>query len=113
MLNDGNPTSFETVVKANLMQLKFEKSTSINCIILREYLNKGQQVKNFRILLMDGENNLIKAINASTVGRKRILTFPSTSVKSIAISIDDQKNSATISEVEAYLIDENLIERKD
>ena len=112
-LNDGNPTSFETVVKANLMQLKFEKSTSINCIILREYLNKGQQVKNFRILLMDGENNLIKEINASTVGRKRILTFPSTPVKSIAISIDDQKNSATISEVEAYLIDENLIERKD
>jgi alpha-L-fucosidase len=112
-LNDGNPASYETVVKANIIHLKFEKSTSINCIILREYLNKGQQVKNFRILLMDGENNLIKAINASTVGRKRILTFPSTSVKSIAISIDDQKNSATISEVEAYLIDENLIERKD
>ncbi len=112
-LNDGNPASFETVVKANLMLLKFEKPSAINCIILREYLNKGQQVKNFRILLMDGENNLIKEIKASTIGRKRILTFPSTSVRSIAISIEDQKNSATISEVEAYFIDENLIERKD
>jgi len=55
---------------------------------------------------------LLKEITGSTIGRKRILTFPTTSVSIIALSAEAQKSTAQISEIEAYLIDEHLLQMK-
>ncbi|HYJ37427.1 MAG TPA: alpha-L-fucosidase, partial [Chitinophagaceae bacterium] len=111
-LNDGKLSTYEKTIQGELFVLKFELPTSINCITIREDMGNGQQVKKFRILLMGGDNALLKEITGTTIGRKRIMSFPTTSVHSIAIAIDDQKKAAHISEIEAYLIDEKLIERK-
>jgi alpha-L-fucosidase len=84
----------------------------MNCVVLREGIQSGQQVKQFRIRLMDAENHLLKEITGSTIGRKRILTFPTTSVSIIALSAEAQKSTAQISEIEAYQIAEHLLQMK-
>ena len=110
--SDGNLSTYESSTKADVMLIKFEKQSDINCIVIRESLNDGQQVKNFRVLLMDEGNSLLKELKGTTVGRKRILTFPTTSVQNIGLIIDDQKKIAGISEFEVFLIEEKLIEKQ-
>jgi len=110
--SDGNPSSFENAKKTDILMVKFEKPENINCVVLREDLRNGQQVKKFRILIMDGQNHLLKEINGTTIGRKRILTFPATSAQIIGLAIDDQKKEAAIAEIEAYKIEDNLIEKE-
>jgi alpha-L-fucosidase len=111
-LNDRNPSTYENAIQGELMVMKLEGSSNINCITIREHLGSGQQVNQFRILLMGEDNVLLREIAGTTIGRKRIITFPTTSVHNIAIVIDGQKKTGRISEIEVYLIDEKLIERK-
>ena len=111
-LNDSKTATTEATVQSGLMLIRFDKPTSMNCVVLREGIQSGQQVKQFRIRLMDAENHLLKEITGSTIGRKRILTFPTTSVSIIALSTEAQKSAAQISEIEAYLIDEHLLQMK-
>jgi alpha-L-fucosidase len=112
-LNDGDLNTFEYIPIANLMSMgiEFEKDHAINCIILKENISNGQRCKNFRLLLMNKKHELIKEIRGTTVGNKRIITFPLTHVSIIGLSITDQKEGTEISEIEAYLIDEKLIEK--
>ena len=84
--------------------------TKLNCIVLREAIHLGQTVKRFKIVLYN-QKNVIKEINGTTVGRKRILTFPSQTITSFKVFLDDEKGNDNISGVAAYLIDENLVEK--
>ncbi|HEV8084632.1 MAG TPA: alpha-L-fucosidase [Chitinophagaceae bacterium] len=110
-LNDSEAATFESVSNPHLqsMGIEFKKTTKINCVVLKESLIKGQFCMKFRLTLKNGKHQLIKEINGTTIGHKRILTFPATEVNSIGLSIDEQKGITSISEIEAYLIDENLI----
>ena len=47
----------------------------------------------------------------TTIGNKRIITFPALNISIIGLSIRDQRKPTAISEIEAYLIDDNLIEK--
>lgn len=112
-LNDGNASSFEPILITylNSVGIEFKQPQKINCIILREYLTKGQNCKKFKLLLMNRKHELLKQIVGTTIGYKRVITFSSLNVSIIALEIDDQKKATAISEIEAYLIDENLIEK--
>ena len=110
-LNDQNASTYEMTSKANLTLVKFDKPTAVNCVILRENLANGQNTKSFRILLMDKNNNLIKEVKGTTMGRKRILSFPSIEVQSIGLAVDEMKSNTRIAEIEVYHIDETLVEK--
>ncbi len=119
-LNDGDVNSFEIIPIPGLMSMgiKFDKPQLINCIVLRENMLLGQNCKNFRLLLMNDKQELVKEISGTTVGNKRIISFPQMNISLIGFSIVDPnfsitgRNSVTaISEIEAYLIDEKLIEK--
>ncbi len=112
-LNDGNVATFESVANLRLqpMGIEFKKPQKINCIVLEENLLKGQHCIRFKIKLMDEKHQLIKEIDGTTIGHKRILTFPSTQVGSLSLEIEDQKGITDIAEIEAYLIDESLVEK--
>jgi alpha-L-fucosidase len=110
-LNDRNSSTYETVSKKDLVQLKFDKATTVNCVVLKEHLLSGQQTKQFKIYLLDKENNLLKEITGTTIGRKRILTFPTLEIYSIGFAIDEMKANPRITEIEVYHIDESLIEK--
>lgn len=111
-LNDGKPESFDAIVlpQSQTMAIEFEKRQKINCIVLRENVVNGQNCAKFKIQLMNKKEGLVKEISGTTIGHKRIISFPSTETDAIRISIIEQKNTTGISEVEAYLIDEQLIE---
>ncbi len=112
LLNDKNPNTWRTVpVEKASVRVQFERETVLNTIVLREYLQLGQRVKHFTIRFNDKNDELVGSIEGTTIGRKRILTFPSVKAKYFTIIIDDAKADALISEVEAYKIDESLIEK--
>jgi len=112
-LNDGDNKTFETIYLPGLnsIGLEFKNPHKINCIVLKEYLVAGQHCKKFSLLLMNKKHEVVKKIEGTTIGHKRIITFPTAEAAIIGLTIDEQKNNTSISEIEAYLIDENLIEK--
>lgn len=82
----------------------------INCIVLREAIHLGQSVRNFNIVLFY-KDKPVREIPGSSVGRKRILTFPATSITSFRVYLEDASGNDNISGIAAYLIDEKLVEK--
>jgi alpha-L-fucosidase len=112
-LTDRNSNSFEKITVPDLqnIELDFSKPQKINCIVLKEFLKEGQRCKRFGLLLSNDKYQLVKDISGTTIGNKRIITFPAVEVSKISFYIKDQKAATAISEIEAYLIDEKLIEQ--
>jgi alpha-L-fucosidase len=90
--------------------LKLLNSSSINCIVLYEPIQMGQKIIAFTVR-MKKKNEIIKEITAKTIGKKRILTFPSVKVDMIEVIITAAKPDASIDEIQAFQIAGNLIER--
>lgn len=109
---DGKSETAESVneYKRASYWLKFGQETKINCVTLSEAIDKGQNVIKGKIVLLRGTKT-IKEIDFTTIGRKRILSFPTETVSAIRILIQDAKESPAISEVGVYKIPENLIEK--
>ena len=112
-LNDGNTKSAERITLPALqsMGLKFDQPQKINCIVLKEDLLNGQNCIAFKIRLMNKQNEVIKEIDGTTIGHTRIITFPETDASMISLSVVKQKGATTISEIETYLIEDELIEK--
>ncbi len=112
-LTDGDRKTFETdsVYYQQSMGIEFAKSTKINCIVLKENIENGQNSKSFTILLMNTGTQLYKEIKGTTIGNKRVLCFPVVDINSIGLIIGHQRWFTQISEIEAYLIDEKVIEK--
>ncbi len=90
--------------------IKFKQEEKVNCIVLKEPVEKGQQIKKIKIALVNGSEQ-VKEFQLTTVGHKRILTFPAQYISAIRIEFEDAKATPYLSEVETYLIDEKLIEK--
>lgn len=112
-LKDGNIKSSIWIPNIYLKSIgiQFEKEEKFNCVIIREDLSKGQKCSRFRLMLMNKQHELIREINGTTIGRKRILTFPETDAAYIALAVDEQQAPTEISEIEIYHIDPKLIEK--
>jgi len=91
-----------------IVQLK--QPAKINCIVLREAIHLGQSIRRFSIVLYKN-NKAIGQILGTSVGRKRILTFPAASITSFRVYLEDAQGNDNISGVAAYLIDEKLVEK--
>lgn len=110
-LNDSRANTVETCRPklAELLEIRFIKPTSINCVVLKENITSGQHAKNFQVALMDKRGGVIKEIEGTTIGRKRIITFPLVTVDRISLVFGIDSRPVEIREIEAYLIDEKLI----
>lgn len=88
------------VTKAALT-LDFGKETEFNRLLLQENIALGQRVKKFSVQIWNGKN--FETISqATTIGYKRILRFPTVKTDKIKIIIEDAKASPTISTLEIY-----------
>ena len=67
---------FRRWIDANFTNNLLNKPGSeVNCVVLEEDISKGQRVEEFDVIaLVDGRR--IKAVSGTTIGKKRILTFP-------------------------------------
>ncbi len=113
LVNDDNSRTFGIIsnIKFQFVRIKLKQSQKINCLVLKEYLKNGQNCKNFKLSLMNEKYEITREIRGSTIGNKKIITFPITSISIIELSIIDQNKATAISEMGSYLIDENLIEK--
>jgi alpha-L-fucosidase len=90
--------------------VQLQEPTKTNCIVLREAIHLGQSVRKFRIELYEN-TKMVKTISGTTVGKKRILTFPAMTITSFKVYLDDSRGNDNISGVAAYLINESLVEK--
>ncbi|MEJ8842364.1 alpha-L-fucosidase [Lacibacter sp. H375] len=109
LLTDGKITTSIQLKQPVTLQLK--KKTKINCIVLKEDIRFGQGICKFKLTVVSSNGRTVYETVGTTIGRKRILTFTSVEATSIILSIEETKAVFRVSELEAYLIDETLIEK--
>ena len=90
--------------------IQLAKATAVNCIVLREAIHLGQSIERFKIALFNNDQN-VGEITGTTIGRRRILTFPVKTITSFKVYMIDRKGNDNVNRVAAYLIDENLLEK--
>lgn len=97
---------------ANLQNFIVElpTETKINCIVLREAIHLGQSVRKFTVVLYN-RKKIVGEIKGTSVGKKRMLTFPVKTITSFKVYLEDAKGNDNVSGIAAYLIDEKLIEQ--
>ncbi len=95
----------------NKYPIIFGSTKKINCIVIEEPIKYGQRVKKFLVRL-NNLNKVVREIEGTSIGRKRILTFDTTTADGFTIIINDSKGMPVLSEVSAYLIAEQLIEKE-
>ncbi len=93
------------------MKISLKQATQINTIVLQECIRLGQTVKKFEVTLETGNGTTVQTVSGTTIGRKRILTFPTALVSSITIKIKETTGNVNLSEIGAYKISDNLIEK--
>ena len=94
---------------SKLIQIDLGKNSLANCIVIQEDLSNGQACSQFDITLYDESNVLLKTITGTTIGNKRIITFPSVPIKKIILQILEEKKPTKISEIKVFFINEKLI----
>jgi alpha-L-fucosidase len=77
---------------------------------LREAIHLGQSIERFKIALFNNDQK-VDEITGTTIGRRRILTFPVKTITSFKVYMIDRKGNDNVNRVAAYLIDENLLEK--
>lgn len=90
--------------------VELSQPAKMNCIILREAIHLGQTIRKFRIVMNNGKK-VVREINGTSIGRKRIITFKTTNVTSFTVYLEDAKGVDNVIGVTAYLMDEKLLEK--
>jgi alpha-L-fucosidase len=111
-LSDGNINSYVKVAIAqqSSVEIVFKQPERINTIQLQEALKLGQQVMAFTLYLKDKAGNTLHTVQGTTIGHKRILTFPTQLVASFTLAVTAAKATPTLAEIAAFNIDESLLE---
>jgi len=77
---------------------------TINSIQLQEQIKFGQRVIRFEIYAGDNQQDLKKIASSTTIGRKKIIQFPSVTAKHFKVKITETKASPVMGAVSGYLI---------
>ena len=90
----------DDVTKASLT-IDFGKPTTFNRFLAQEYIRLGQRVKTFTVeALVDGDWKQLA--QATTIGYKRILRFPTVEATQLRLNITDSKSCPLISTIGIY-----------
>ena len=77
---------------------------TINSIQLQEQIKFGQRVIRFEIYAGDKEADMKKIAGSTTIGRKKIIQFPTTTAKCFKVKIIETKASPIMGAVAGYFI---------
>ncbi|MEG2728553.1 MAG: alpha-L-fucosidase [Mucinivorans sp.] len=119
-VNDGNWDTYfatsDSVVHADIT-FAFNAPTTINRLMLQEYIPLGQRVKSFSVdyFAHGAWLPLPTADTMTTIGYKRILRFKNVTVEKLRVSFKDARGPLTINNISAYfapaLMSEPVISR--
>jgi alpha-L-fucosidase len=90
--------------------VELPRATKMNCIVLREAIHFGQTIRKFRIVFNNGRR-VVREVNGSSVGRKKIITFKTITATSFTVYLEDARGMDNIIGVTAYLMKEDLLEK--
>ena len=93
--------SLEDGEKSGSITLDFGKVMPFNRFLVQEYIRLGQRVRSFKIEYMDGDEWKPIA-EATTIGYKRILYFPTVNSRYLRFSVTDSRACPLISNIEVY-----------
>jgi alpha-L-fucosidase len=103
-LTDGNNETYWTTddqVKNAVITIDLGKETELNRIVLQEFIKLGQRVKSFSVEYLEGSE--FKTLDTqTTIGRKRILVFPTVKTTKIRVNILDANACPVLSSVQLY-----------
>ena len=103
-LIDGDKETYwatdDGVIQSELT-FEFESPTTINRILLQEYIALGQRIKEFDVLAKVGDQWQTIA-RETTIGYKRILRTENTTTKALKIVIKDARGIPVLSNIEAF-----------
>ena len=103
-INDGDPETYwstnDSIIKASIT-IEFDAPTTLNRILLQEYIPLGQRIKKFTV---EAEiNGKWEEIDSqTTIGYKRILRLKTVLATKIRVTIIDAKAAPLISNIEIY-----------
>lgn len=95
--------------------LSFGKPVAFNRLAIGEDITRGQRVRRFKVEALDEAGNWTELRDViseepqrsmTTIGRKRILCFPTTTTREIKVTVTDSKAEPVISALNAYLAPE-------
>ncbi len=90
----------------NEMEICLNQAATFNTLQLQEQIKYGQRVISFEIQVGDNESSLKKIAYSSTIGRKKIIQFPTVTAKCIKVKITAAKATPVLGAIAAYLIKE-------
>ncbi|MBK6588455.1 MAG: alpha-L-fucosidase [Acidobacteria bacterium] len=93
-------TTTDGVTNATLT-LDLGRETSIDGVMLQEYIALGQRIKRFTVQTWNGSEFQTVA-TATTIGYKRILKFPRTATTGVRVVFDEAKASPAISTLRLF-----------
>lgn len=103
-LNDGKKDTYWTTddgVTQATLTLEFNQPTTINRLLLQEYIPLGQRVKKFRVECVN-DGNWKTLAEKTTIGYKRILRLPDVTTRRLRIIIEDSKAAPVISNLQVF-----------
>ncbi|MEO7312688.1 MAG: alpha-L-fucosidase [Chitinophagaceae bacterium] len=112
-LVDGNSNTYVLVknIKGDSrLRFEYNKSTTINCILVQEALQFGQHIGAFKIVFYNHENNIAELVG-TTIGHKRMVSFPAKEITSFDIIFTKVTATPVISEVAVYRMEDKLVEQ--
>jgi len=85
VLSDGNPKTVQVMEGTDMYSagVEINEDRNINAVVLREKLDQGQHCRAYKLMLFNKKDELVKEIRGTTIGRKRILTFPPVMINTI------------------------------
>ncbi len=89
----------------------FKEPIKLNCLVLKELIQNGQFIKDVDIIISNHGTEMRK-ISITTVGKKRIISFPTEEVTELSFIITNAKSKPQLGNIEGYLMDEKLIEKE-
>ncbi len=98
-LTDGDPNTCALVSATARVDLGSPQV--FNAVVLEEYLPEGQRVQAFSVEISE-KGRWREVARSTTIGHKKICTFPAVTARHIRIDIQAAKAPALISEVQVY-----------
>jgi alpha-L-fucosidase len=101
-LTDGKEDTYQVIPIGTPLTISLNTPQKVNCIQLSEAIALGQRIKKFSVELLNQNNEPVYQMSYTTIGHKRIITFPETSVSTMIIRIENAKEQSILSEVMAF-----------
>ncbi len=94
----------KTIISKNSYEIHLDKEVNLNTLLLKEKISEGQRIVKFEIFGGIDMQKMEQICSGTTVGHKRILTFPATHLKYIQVKITQSKAPPILLDVAGYLV---------